>query len=86
VWLYDWQDNELREHGPAAALVGWRDDAQGFLVVRGTPPDETHFEVIQQEFIDRACAGGYNLGTELERNSENGYARYSTFSTGSSRV
>jgi hypothetical protein len=47
VWLYDWQDNELREHGPAAALVGWRDDAHGFLVVRGTPPDEMHFEVIK---------------------------------------
>ncbi len=47
LWLYDWQHNELHNRGPVAALVGWRDNAQGFLVVRGTPPDDMRFEVIK---------------------------------------
>jgi hypothetical protein len=46
LWLYDWQSNELGERGPVAALVGWRNDAQGVLIVRGTPPDDMRFEVI----------------------------------------
>jgi hypothetical protein len=47
LWLYDWQGNELHDRGPVTALVGWRDNVQGFLVVRGTPPDDMRFEIIE---------------------------------------
>jgi dipeptidyl aminopeptidase/acylaminoacyl peptidase len=47
LWLYDWQRNELHSRGPVTALVGWRDSAEGFLVVRGTPPDDIRFEVVE---------------------------------------
>ena len=47
LWLYDWQDSKLHDRGPVTALVGWRDNTEGVLVVRGTPPDDMRFEVIE---------------------------------------
>jgi len=47
LWLYDWKSNQLHEYGPVVALVGWRSNVQGFLVVTGTAPDDLRFEAVR---------------------------------------
>jgi hypothetical protein len=37
LWIYDWQNGELTKLIQIAALLGWRDNPQGFAVVTGTP-------------------------------------------------
>ena len=47
LWLYDWKNNQLTDYGPVVALVGWRSNVRGFLVVTGTSPDDLHFEAVR---------------------------------------
>ncbi len=47
LWLYDWKNSQLTEYGPVIALVGWRSNVQGFLVVTGTAPDDLRFEAVR---------------------------------------
>lgn len=49
LWFYDWEENELRRQGELVALVGWRANAQGFLLVAGAAPDDLRFEVVRPE-------------------------------------
>jgi len=47
LWFYDWSQDRLREVGPLTALVGWKTDAAAYLVVRGAPPSDLHFERVR---------------------------------------
>ena len=45
LWFYDWQEGRLREDAPVTALIGWREDLDGFLVVVRSPPHGLQFDV-----------------------------------------
>jgi hypothetical protein len=46
LWLFDWETGELVNYGEIVALIGWRSDMQGFMVVKGTRPDNLWYETI----------------------------------------
>ena len=47
LWLFDWENLELREYGSIAGLVTWLPPENGFLVVQSDKEDSYYFEIIQ---------------------------------------
>jgi hypothetical protein len=43
LWIYDWRRGELMKLSPIVALIGWRDNPQGFAVEAGS--DKTGYEL-----------------------------------------
>jgi len=47
LWFFDWERNILIPHGAIVALVGWRSNVQGFVVVKDTIESQLQLETIQ---------------------------------------
>jgi hypothetical protein len=46
LWFYNWDTHEMKRHGEIVALIGWRSNVQGFVVVKGSPQDRLWLETV----------------------------------------